>query len=90
MAQSIADADLKEPKEVSIVGKKIREFRNEKGLTINELAEVIGVSPSAVSQFERGIAEPALRTVRACADALDKPLFSFFMDIFLFGHYSRS
>ncbi len=49
-------------------------------MTINALAEAIGVSPSAVSQFERGVSEPALRTLRACSEALGVPLFSFFID----------
>ncbi|MDE7385365.1 MAG: helix-turn-helix domain-containing protein [Anaeroplasmataceae bacterium] len=38
----------------SIVGKQILKFRKEKGLTQKELGEAIGVSSSAVSQWESG------------------------------------
>jgi quercetin dioxygenase-like cupin family protein len=49
-------------------------------MTANELAEVVGLSPSAVSQIERGVVDPSLRSLRAIADALDTPIFSFFLE----------
>ena len=37
---------------------KLKKLRNEKGLTQKELAKVINVSTSAVSQYERGKSSP--------------------------------
>lgn len=37
---------------------KLKKLRNERGLTQKELAQVINVSTSAVSQYERGKASP--------------------------------
>lgn len=37
---------------------KLKKLRNERGLTQKELAQVINVSSSAVSQYERGKASP--------------------------------
>jgi mannose-6-phosphate isomerase-like protein (cupin superfamily) len=49
-------------------------------MTLSELASVIDVTPSALSQIERGAVDPSLRTLRAIAGALDTPLSSFFLD----------
>lgn len=63
-----------------MVGKKIRDLRQQRGMTISELAEAVGLSASAVSQIERGIIDPSLQTLRSIADELDAPVFSFFLE----------
>ena len=40
------------------LGNKIRELRKEKGWTIEEMAEKLGVSVGIVSEWERGLKEP--------------------------------
>ena len=63
-----------------MIGDRIRALREQCNMTLNELAQTIGLSASAVSQIERGIVEPSLRTLRALASALDTPIFSFFLE----------
>ncbi len=53
----------------SIVGEQILKFRKEKGLTQRELGEAIGVSSSAVSQWESGGA-PDISLLPALSDIL--------------------
>lgn len=48
-------------------------------MSIKELAELVGVSSSLLSQIERGLANPSLNTLRSISDALDVPIFSLFM-----------
>ena len=43
--------------------KRIREKRNERGLTQRQLGEMVGVSESAISQFESGKKYPKGKTL---------------------------
>lgn len=63
-----------------MVGSKIRALREELGMSSSQLAEAAGLSQSAISQIERGITDPSLRTLRAVAEALNTPIFAFFLD----------
>jgi transcriptional regulator with XRE-family HTH domain len=49
------------------------------GLSLRELSERTGLSASSLSQIERGIVSPTLKSLTAIARALDVPLFSFFI-----------
>lgn len=60
------------------IGRKILEHRKNKQLNLRELAKLTGVTPSLLSQIERGLANPSLHTLKAIADALEIPLFSLF------------
>jgi transcriptional regulator with XRE-family HTH domain len=40
------------------IGRRIREAREAKGLTQAELASLIGTTPSAVSNYEKGVSHP--------------------------------
>jgi transcriptional regulator with XRE-family HTH domain len=60
------------------LGRNVRELRTSQGLTLAALAEQVGVSPSAISQIERGATEPALGTLWKLGKALDASLFDFF------------
>lgn len=62
------------------LGKKIAEFRSNKNLSIRQLAEKTNVTPSMLSQLERGLTNPSLNTLRMIANALETPLFSFFTE----------
>lgn len=53
-----------------MVGKKIKQFRVENGLTQAELAKKIGVSPSAVGMYEQNRREPDGDTLRKLAAVL--------------------
>ncbi len=61
-----------------ILGRKIQEYRKIKNLSIRQLAKMVDVTPSLLSQIERGVANPSINTLKAISKALDIPLFSFF------------
>ena len=56
----------------------IRETRTERGLTLEALAKVSGVSRSMASQIERGESSPTVATLVALARALDLDLGALF------------
>jgi transcriptional regulator with XRE-family HTH domain len=60
------------------LGKLLRKLRQREGLTLAALSEQVGVSQSALSQFESGRAEPALGTLWNLGRALNASLFDFF------------
>lgn len=64
------------------VGRTIREQRRRQGLSIRETAEMAGVTPSHLSQIERGVTNPSLAVLRKVATALSLPLTTFFDDTF--------
>jgi transcriptional regulator with XRE-family HTH domain len=60
------------------LGKLLRELRTREGLTLAALSTLVGVSQSALSQFESGKAEPSLGTLWSLGRALNASLFDFF------------
>ena len=60
------------------IGEKISEYRKVKNLSIRDLAKMADVTPSLLSQIERGLANPSLNTLKTIGKALDVPLFNFF------------
>lgn len=52
------------------LGRRIRQFRKEKGLTQVVLAEMIGMEPSNISHIERGATKVGLNTLVCIANAL--------------------
>ncbi|MEH7649216.1 helix-turn-helix domain-containing protein, partial [Bacillus toyonensis] len=62
------------------IGKKIEKQRKEKGLTSKQLANMAEITPSMLSQIERGSANPSIQTLKVLAKALDVPTFSFLLE----------
>ncbi|RFU66868.1 cupin domain-containing protein [Peribacillus saganii] len=62
------------------VSKRIRELRNEKKLTLKDLAEKTGLSVSFLSQVERASSSIAITSLKKIADAFEVPITSFFED----------
>jgi transcriptional regulator with XRE-family HTH domain len=58
-----------EPEYVTI-GDRLRQARQARGLTLRKLADVLGVSPSLISQVETGRAKPSVNTLYALANEL--------------------
>ncbi len=55
-------------------GKKIKELRTSKHMSMTELANTIGISKSLISQVERGEVLPSLTTLDKIATALKVPI----------------
>ncbi len=56
--------------EYATMGDRLRQARRARGLSLRGLAEVVGVSPSLISQVETGRAKPSVNTLYALATEL--------------------
>lgn len=63
------------------LGQELRRQRRARELTVEELAELAGVSSGLVSQLERGRANPSLSNLQKLARALGMPPVSLFSPI---------
>ncbi len=62
------------------LGNRIAKARTAQRLTLRQLAEQVGLSASLLSQIEKGRISPSLPTLRAISQALNVPLFTFFLE----------
>lgn len=62
------------------VGKQIEKARKTKGWSSSELAKLAQITPSMLSQIERGLANPSIHTLKVLAKTLNVPTFSFFLE----------
>ena len=60
------------------LGRKIRDLRLRRGLTVQQLAELTGLSKGFVSQVENNRTSPSLATLQALSAALNVPVTAFF------------
>lgn len=58
-------------------GAKLREYRDDAGLTQKDLGEAIGVSPQAIARLEKGESSPSWETAVKLAEALERSLDDF-------------
>ncbi len=61
---------MKQPVKSNITGARIKEKREEVGISQKELAEKVGVSPSAINQYEAGSKTPSTDILKEIALAL--------------------
>jgi transcriptional regulator with XRE-family HTH domain len=74
-----ATPEQTEPREQALaIGERLAEHRTRRGVKVSQLARQIGVSPSLISQIERGQSRPSVSTLFALAEALDVPVDAFF------------
>jgi transcriptional regulator with XRE-family HTH domain len=52
------------------IGRRLKELRRSRGLTLTQLAERTNLSVGSLSQVERGLVSPTIRTVYAVSTAL--------------------
>jgi transcriptional regulator with XRE-family HTH domain len=62
------------------IGVRLAAIRAREGVRVSALAREIGVSPSLISQIERGQSRPSVSTLFALAEALRVPVDAFFRD----------
>ncbi len=60
------------------IGKRLRELRSARGLSLRQLAKLIDASPSLLSQIENGKVTPSVDTLYLLGGALGTPVGSFF------------
>lgn len=63
-----------------MLGEKIRKIRSEKDMSLRDLAEKTGLTPSFLSQVERDLTEPSITSLRKISGALDVPIFFFLLE----------
>jgi transcriptional regulator with XRE-family HTH domain len=62
------------------IGGRLARLRGERGVKVSALAREVGVSPSLISQIERGASRPSVTTLFELSEALDVPVDAFFRD----------
>lgn len=61
-----------------LLGKKIREIRNQRGLTLKEMAEMSTLNINTLSLIENGKTSPSIYTLQRLAGAMEVPIKEFF------------
>lgn len=62
------------------VGGRLRELREERGVSMRALARRSGLSANALSMIERGMTSPSVSTLHKLAGALEVPITAFFRE----------
>jgi transcriptional regulator with XRE-family HTH domain len=62
------------------IGRRVAAHRLQREIRVSALAREVGVSPSLISQIERGQSRPSVSTLFALSEALDVPVDAFFRD----------
>ena len=65
------------------IGARVVDHRRAEGLTLEELAEKVRVTPGTISRLERGVSLPSVKALEKIAETLNtelKDLFDFQMD----------
>jgi transcriptional regulator with XRE-family HTH domain len=61
------------------VGARLKQLRQQRGLSMVQLAREVGVTNGMISQIENHLADPSLTTLRKLAQVLGVPVFYFFI-----------
>ena len=61
-------------------GERLKALRQGRKLSMRELAESSGVSPSLISKIEAGTVSPTVMSLQRLLDAMNVDLFEFFLD----------
>ncbi len=67
--------------DLKAIGIRIKEAREAKGFTQEQLAEIVGLSPTHMSVIERGVKAPKLETFIKIANALNVTSDSLLLDV---------
>ena len=60
--------------DAELVGKILRQRRQIRGLSLRQVSELAGISIGMLSQVERGLAAPSIKTLRAVCAAMNMPV----------------
>jgi transcriptional regulator with XRE-family HTH domain len=67
-------------RELKRLGRRLRELREQRGLTQEQAAELMGVHPKSMPRIEGGTANPTVATLVAASEAYKVPLRELFPD----------
>lgn len=70
------DMDIKE-----MIGARLKAIRTSKGITQEQLSEMVGINPKYLSSIERGKENPTLNTFLKLAETLNAGLYEIFSGI---------
>ncbi len=59
---------------LNIIGKNIKKYRKEAGLTQTQLGLKLGKTKEYIYMIEKGVRNPSLKTLAQISDILNKPL----------------
>lgn len=62
----------------SAIGREVRAFRHQQGMTVAALSQVTGLSIGMLSKIENGMTSPSLTTLQILSHAFSTPITSFF------------
>ena len=57
--------------EIVMLGEKIKKYRENKKMTQNEVAEVLGVKPATISKYETNTLEPNIESIKKLAEIFE-------------------
>ncbi len=60
------------------LAKRVRELRSERGMTLQDVARLTGLSKGLLSKVENGVVSPPIATLAKLAEALEVPIGEFF------------
>jgi transcriptional regulator with XRE-family HTH domain len=70
--------DISERNLEAAIGREVRSFRRQQGLTVADLAQATGLSIGMLSKIENGITSPSLTTLQVLSHAFSVPVTAFF------------
>jgi len=88
MSRPTAESDLKDPAHVhaaenaleKAIGRQVKRYRGQLGLTITEMCNRTGLSAGMMSKIENGNTSPSLATLRSLSTALNVPVTALFRE----------
>ena len=69
-----ADTEIAGPSEGRAIGTTLRLRRRQRRMSLTAVAEAAGISIGQLSQIERGLSQPSLRSMRLICEALAMPI----------------
>lgn len=69
-----AQVDTRQADQLAQIGSRLRVAREERGMTINRVADFTGLTKGFISQVERGKAAASVASLAAICDALNLPM----------------
>lgn len=76
----IADRDIQDEVAALSIGSKVRQLRRKRGMTLQEVSDLTGISKPSLSQIENNTGAPPIATLIKISNALGVKIGHFFQD----------